>query len=135
MALITWTTAFSVGVREIDTQHQELIRLINDLHDAMREGKGRSTMGEILKRLIDYTVNHFGFEEKLFAETGYPESLAHTAEHASLTREVQALALKYESGQSVLSIEVMEFLRSWLTDHIKGVDKRYTAHLHSKGIR
>ncbi len=135
MALITWTNAFSVGVQEIDMQHQELIRLINELHDAMRAGKGGSTLGGILKRLIDYTVNHFGFEERLFAKTAYPESAVHIAKHASLTREVQALALKYESGQSVLTIDVMEFLRAWLTDHIKGADKRYTAHFHSKGIR
>ena len=135
MALITWTNALSVGVKEIDAQHQRLVGLINDLHDARKAGKGKDVLGEILKALAEYTVYHFGTEETMFKETGYPGSLSHQAEHKQLTQEVLEIKRKFEAGQTVVTIELMEFLRNWLNDHIKGSDKKFTAFFHSKGIQ
>jgi hemerythrin-like metal-binding protein len=135
MPLITWTPALSVGIKEIDEQHQELVRLINNLHDAMKIGQGNAILGETLSRVLDYTVHHFGTEERLFKQTGYAGGVSHIAEHRQLTQQVQALKNKMDAGQAVPTIDLMAFLRDWLTDHIKGVDKKYTAFMHSKGIQ
>jgi hemerythrin len=134
MPLITWTNTLSVGIKEIDAQHQQLIKLINELHDAMKAGKGSAILGSTLGALADYTVYHFGTEEQMFKETGYPDAKAHMAEHKALTQQVLSIKAKFEAGQSVITIDLMEFLRNWLNDHIKGVDKKYTAFFHSKGI-
>ena len=40
MALLTWTTEYSVAVEAIDKQHQKLFAMLNELHDAMKSGKG-----------------------------------------------------------------------------------------------
>jgi hemerythrin len=40
MSLIQWNDRLSVHVAEIDGQHQKLVGMINDLNDAMRQGKG-----------------------------------------------------------------------------------------------
>lgn len=40
MPLIQWNESLSVGVVEIDRQHRKLVELINDLNNAMRQGKG-----------------------------------------------------------------------------------------------
>jgi hemerythrin-like metal-binding protein len=135
VALITWTSTLSVGIKEIDSQHQHLIKLINDLHEAMKDEKGRDGLGRTLKSLCDYTVFHFGTEEKLFKETGYPGTEAHLAEHKSFTRQVLDIRSRFEAGQSVITIDLLQFLRDWVNDHIKGVDKKYTSFLHSKGIQ
>ena len=70
MPLIAWDQGFSVGVGSIDEQHKKLIGLLNDLHDAMRFGKGRDVLGKVLAELIDYTAYHFRTEEGLFAKYG-----------------------------------------------------------------
>ncbi len=36
MAFIEWSEALSVKVSEIDRQHKMLIKMINDLNDAMK---------------------------------------------------------------------------------------------------
>ena len=41
MAIIQWNDSLSVNVVEIDKQHQKLVAMINDLNDAMRQGKGK----------------------------------------------------------------------------------------------
>jgi hypothetical protein len=41
MSLIHWKEEFSVGVAEVDHEHQELIELINVLHRSVQEGVTR----------------------------------------------------------------------------------------------
>ena len=135
MALITWTNALSVGITEIDRQHQHLIHLINELHEAMKAGKGKEVLGETLKNLSDYTVYHFGTEERMFKETGYPGTQPHLVEHRSFTREILDIRARFEAGRTVITTDLLQFLRDWINDHIKGVDKRYTSFFHSKGIQ
>jgi hemerythrin-like metal-binding protein len=101
----------------------------------MKTGKGKEVLGTTLKALADYTVYHFGTEEQMFKETGYPRGPSHQAEHHALTQQVLEIKRKFEAGQTVITIDLMEFLRNWLNDHIKGVDKRYTLFFHSKGIQ
>ena len=135
MPLMTWTKEMSVGVGILDSDHQKLVGLLNDLHDALRAGRSKDALGKILDSLIDYTKTHFAREERFFAQTNYPDTAAHKKLHDDLTRQVLDVQKKYKSGATpVLSIEVMDFLKKWLVDHIQGTDKKYGPHLNGKGI-
>ncbi len=136
MALMEWSDKFSVGVGEIDAQHKKLIVMVNDLHAAMGAGKGTEIIGTILDDLIAYTGTHFAYEEQLFSKTNYPDEVAHKAEHAALVRDVVDIQSKYKSGAvMMLSMQVMDFLKNWLINHIQGTDKKYGPHLNSAGIK
>ncbi len=134
MALITWSQNFSVGVKDIDEQHKKLITLVNELHDAMSVGKGREVLGKILSDLISYTVYHFKHEEDLFEKYAYLGYIAHKTEHDKLAGQAGDIKKKFDSGEAVLTIEVMNFLRDWLNNHILGSDKKYGPFLNSKGV-
>jgi hemerythrin-like metal-binding protein len=134
MALITWNEKFSVNITEIDSQHKKLIELINELHEAMKVAKGQDVMGNILSELVNYTVYHFGTEEKLFQKHGYAEYITHKKEHDDLTKQVVAAADKFNKGGNIITVEVMNFLKDWLQKHILTVDKRYAPFLNSKGV-
>lgn len=134
MLLMTWDSTWSVNVKEIDGQHQRLIALINDLHDAMKAGKGRDVLGGVLTELANYTVYHFGTEEKLLQANGYPGYGAHKKEHETFTKEVLDLKSRCDRGDLILTINVMAFLKDWLTGHILKTDKRYSAFLNGKGV-
>lgn len=134
MPLIQWGAKYSVNVREIDQQHQKLMALINELYDAMTAARGKEVLGKVLGDLITYTVYHFSTEEKLFQKHGYPESANHKVEHDKLTQTAKDLKEKFDSGKAQITLEVMNFLKSWLNDHILGTDKKYSAFLNGKGV-
>jgi hemerythrin len=134
MALIEWKDELATGVAKFDGQHKQLIAMINELHDAMSAGKGKEAMGKILNGLINYTVTHFRDEEELMTKGGYPQLAAHKQEHKAFTDKALDLKKKYESGNMFITVEVMNFLRDWLTKHIKGTDKNYGPFLKSKGL-
>lgn len=135
MPLMTWNDKMSVGVSMLDTDHKKLVEMLNELYDAVQNGKGKDSLGNILDGLIDYTKIHFAHEEKLFAQTNYPESAVHKKEHDDLTSQVVQVQKKYKSGATgTLSLEVLNFLKNWLVNHIGGEDKKYGPYLNSKGI-
>lgn len=135
MALITWNDSFSVSVAEIDQQHKQLVNLLNELNDAMRQGKGKDVLGKIISGLISYTATHFRTEERYFAQFNYPDTAKHKQEHAAFVEKVTAFKNGFDSGKLSLSIEVMSFLSDWLNSHIKGSDMKYSKFLNDKGVK
>ncbi len=135
MALFTWDNSYSVGVADIDQQHQQLMNLVNDLNDAMLQGKGRQVVGEILSNLISYTAGHFAAEERLMQQHGYPEYTEHKAKHGKMVAKVKALQQDVDAGKLTVSGDVMKFLHDWLNKHIKGTDMKYKPFLNAKGVR
>jgi hemerythrin len=135
MALIAWSNALSVGINEIDKQHQQLIKLINNLNQAMKDGKGKDVLAQTLKGLVDYTISHFGVEESYFDRFSYPDKLAHKKTHAEFIGKVGNFNKSLEDGQLALSVQVMTYLSDWLRQHIQGVDKNYSAFFAAHGLK
>jgi len=65
MALMSWNKSYSVGVQTIDSQHNVLFDIINELHGAMMKGQAHSLTGSLLRKLLDYTNTHFSAEEAM----------------------------------------------------------------------
>lgn len=135
MSLINWDNTLSVNVVEIDGQHQKLVGMINELHDAMRQGKSREILGRIIDGLISYAETHFKTEEKYFDRFGYPGTDSHKREHADFVVRVSEFKRGFDAGKVGLSIDIMCFLSDWLQRHIKGSDKKYGPFLNEKGLK
>lgn len=135
MALITWSNMLSTGIAEQDNQHKKLIDLINQLNDAMKAGHGADVMGKVLNELVSYTVMHFGYEEKLMGQHSYSDTPAHKAEHAKFVQTVGDFKKKFDSGSAVVTAELMNFLRDWLTSHIMKTDKKMGQELSKAGVK
>jgi hemerythrin len=129
MPIFQWNESYSVGIKTFDDHHKQLIKLVNQLYDAMAEGKGRQELRTILDSLIQYTNFHFASEEKEMLKFRYPGYIKHRAEHTLLKTQVTEYQAKMENGQLGLSIEVASFLKNWLMNHILGEDKKYEPYL------
>jgi len=130
--LFAWRNEYSVHIPQIDNQHKGLIRLINDLHSAMVEGRGQAAAATILDSLVRYTESHFSFEEGMLRQRGFSRLESHRAEHRRLTQQVQDLREKSRSGRLIITVEVMHFLKNWLANHIMGFDQTYARELAAK---
>jgi hemerythrin len=135
MALIEWNDSLKVGIGTIDREHKELVKLTNDLNDAMKSGKAKMVLSDIIGSLAKYTITHFADEEQYFDRFGYPEKAAHKRQHADFVGKVAGFQKELEDGKIALSIEVVNFLAQWLKNHICGDDRAYVPFLVEHGLR
>lgn len=132
---ISWSDELSVGLQEIDEQHKILINLINRLfNEAILHKADKTVISAILEELVQYTIVHFAVEESLFRIFDYPDTEMHQAHHDKLKQEVSSFQKKFAGG-AVIDIELMNFLRKWLTHHIMMDDKKYTPFFLEKGLK
>ena len=62
-------------------------------------------------------------------DIGYPNVAEHKKEHAALAKQVKELRQKFSSGNPHIKMELMRFLKSWITDHIHKSDKHFMPYL------
>lgn len=122
---VRWSREISVEVPVFDEHHKRLFATINKLYNAMKSGASRETLKEVFDELIDYTGYHFGAEEKVLDRVGSPLCVKQRSEHQQLINTARELRKELEEGKPMVAVEVMEFLRDWVTGHIKGCDKLY----------
>ncbi|MEN8248690.1 MAG: bacteriohemerythrin [Bacteroidota bacterium] len=135
MALITWNDSLSVNIESIDEQHKVLVDMINDFYTHIVDKSNKELIAELIAKMKDYTVFHFAYEEKFFDQFGFPGSAKHREEHQIFIDKVEDLENRYNKGQIVLSLEVTNFLKNWLTNHIQGTDMEYSKFLVERGVR
>lgn len=135
MPFLTWNDKYTVGVGEIDEQHRHLFKLTNDFHDALTIGTAKKNLGDALDALVDYARRHFMDEEKLMADSQYPELAHHRIEHDRLTREALDFRARFVEGKPVSTLEFAKFLSDWLVKHIIVMDKKIGIHMNTRGAR
>ncbi|MBF0186324.1 MAG: bacteriohemerythrin [Magnetococcales bacterium] len=133
--LMPWTNQLKLNIKAVDRDHRKLVDLINTLYKAMNAGKGRSALGAILDELINYTAGHFALEEEMFDKYGYPETNEHKELHRKLVAQVTEFQRAFHEEGAALNMDLMNFLKEWLVDHIIGEDKKYAPYLRKKGVR
>jgi len=135
MSLIEWGNKLNVDIEEIDNQHKKLVGLVNDLHLAMKERKAKETLGKIIEGLKDYAIVHFATEEKYFDQFNYVNSTSHKREHQGFIDKVNEFNAGFDKGKIMLSMEIMDFLKEWLLNHIQKKDMAYASFFHEKGLK
>lgn len=132
---IDWSDELSVGIEEIDEQHKVLLKLINQMHDAIHERHGSEAVDSTLTELIEYTRIHFAVEESLMRILNYSGYAEHHEQHQELLEHVVQLQKKLTSGNTAISFELMHFLKKWLTQHILEEDMLYSGFFLAAGAQ
>lgn len=123
---LEWSPELSVHIPEIDAEHKHFIELINALNEAIAE---RMSLSEVRKRMqdvIDDAVAHFGHEEVLFIEWGYPEAEQHAREHAAAANIFTEIMKRIEkSEQDYDWVEAGLQVKQLLVSHLLNEDMKY----------
>ncbi|MFC1742145.1 bacteriohemerythrin [Nanoarchaeota archaeon] len=128
MPFIGWDDSLSVGVAEIDQEHKEEIELLNRLHDA--EGED---IPKTFQELAEHTVKHFQTEERYFDKFNYEDSTAHKATHKQFLKQAEQVGKDIEAGKEI-SEDTLNLIKTWLVNHIKSMDKKYTKCFNENGL-
>jgi hemerythrin-like metal-binding protein len=134
MDYFEWNDALKVGNQLIDQDHFELVTLVNELHQAVQEGKSTDVLAKILQALLNYTQEHFQREELLMEHIAYADIEAHKAMHQKLLDQVLVLQDAFERGRSEVASNTAELLRYWLTHHIMRTDKNLSHAIREAGL-
>ncbi len=135
--MLQWDKSFETNIESVDSQHQYLIELINDLNKeviAQMEYDNYDRIMEILTELKNYTISHFKQEEQLMKDIMSKlsdEGLAqfwlyfknHRAEHVAFINKIEQIFNKdIDDNQAEISLDLINFLVDWLKNHILKID-------------
>ena len=129
-----WSSDYSVNIKTIDDQHQELVNILNRLFVAVSKREGDKVIAGILDALMSYTQTHFTLEERLMRDAKYKDFEAHKHEHKKLLEQLDQLCKKHLLEEKPIYFEMLSFLKTWLKEHIQGVDTKYSQALQQAGF-
>jgi len=128
MTLLTWKPEYSVGIESVDSEHREMIELINAVYDAIEDKKNPQSIEHFLGEVHATISAHFALEERVMRNANYDEFEAHKEDHEELLDEIRDLMDSYfdapEQGLQLLQ----ENLSGWFAGHFSTFDAR----LHGK---
>ena len=130
---MAWTPALSIGIQELDQQHQELFYRSGRLLEGI-VGGDRGEVGRLLDFLGEYVVTHFGTEERWMIESGYPNYQAHKGEHDRFMQDYLRMQVEYEhkGPTALMGMRVNNWIGAWLRDHISRTDMDLGRYLAKK---
>jgi hemerythrin len=124
--LLKWTSDLTVGNETIDKEHQRWVEILNDFYMGIKEGKPKEKLSELVEAMVEYTRYHFKNEEAYMKSVNFPELNDHIAKHQEYIEKITTYQSKIKEGKMILSLEVTNFLKTWLINHIKGQDQQYS---------
>ncbi len=130
---LTWSDTFETGDARIDEQHRQLFLMVNLLVDGGPDRPPEEMLPRLLRRLAVYVATHFEEEEELMRSFGYPGLGRHSELHSRLRERVDSLFDEDGAAAPVHgALELATFIAEWLSDHVKGEDKKMIAWVRSR---
>jgi hemerythrin len=136
MEPVQWSDKFSVGVEELDHQHQRLIQMLNRLLTARGRVDTRSeTISDLINDMTRYAQEHFKTEEHLMEVHGYPGLEEHKRQHRAYREKVVDFSTAIMVGVETVPERLLAYLIDWWTHHILEEDMKYKPFFASKGVK
>lgn len=123
MGVFAWPGNNMIGCPEIDNDHLPMLRLLDDLHEAMVPGRGSAVIGPTLEALADHETEHFSRAERLLESCGYPDLAAHREMHHRMLEELATLCRRAHEDHLPIAWDTMQTMRRWIRQHINGDDR------------
>lgn len=122
--MIEWDKSLEIEVFEIDQQHGELVRRFNAFAAAVRDGFKTEEIYEILLFMRGYCVLHFGSEEEVMSQVGFPGLHKHRLLHQEFVGKHFWLHQCLVLDEPGVAQEIVDYLEEWITHHISTEDKK-----------
>jgi hemerythrin len=126
MTRIEWRPEFSIGIADVDYEHQELIAWINRTLVASLDAAGdRSTVTDLLGEVFAKVSAHFALEERVMRDQGYDQLAEHKRDHELLLDDIRDIMDDFESGSDLVEERFATRLSEWFGLHFRTHDARF----------
>jgi len=122
--MINFTADLEVKVPNIDNQHKELFKRINDLTALGAKSVSKDETDKTIKLLGDYIIKHFRDEEELQKRYAYPKYEWHREQHKIYIDSFNKLKAEYDKNgpSTAFTLQLNKSIIDWIVKHIKHVD-------------
>jgi hemerythrin-like metal-binding protein len=118
----------SLHIDAIDTQHKELIYLLQQLSNLNSIGingeNSKEKLSNYIQKLLHYAQYHFQTEEELMKEINYPALSQHKKLHQGFCLKIEKFARDFQHGEKYLSDDIIFYLKDWTINHILKEDAK-----------
>jgi hemerythrin len=132
--IIVWDESMSVGIKKIDKQHQELVKIMNCLVENENAAGHSESIPHVLERMTKYAVYHFETEEALMVDYDYAGYESHRAMHTQFKMKTAKFCVDALQRKETLPDELLSYLRDWLSHHILQEDMKYKPYFLERGL-
>lgn len=116
----------------MDDHHKKLFDILNELLDAMKEGRGEEILETQLDKMGSYAKYHFDAEEQLMVTIGYPGLLQQQQAHKAFLDKVSEYNDGVQAGNASFVISnLVTTTKDWLKQHILTMDLQYESYVNS----
>jgi hemerythrin len=130
--LLQWQEEYSVGVKELDDQHQNLLNIINSLLSEKEDEFDQNKLSIAISAMIHHAYIHFATEEQYLAQANYPDFKPHVLDHVGFIMKTLELSLKVKDGTRENRLELLSYLKNWYSSHVLGIDRQYIPYLKTQ---
>ena len=130
---ITWGDFLSVGVLEIDKEHQQFIARVNAVNKAIVEAQEKVTVERLMDSMLMEATRHFQHEQLLLEKWKYPEAKDHAKRHEQLISQFNRTIKEFRED-NLSFVWALKGLRikQWLVEHLLQEDMKYKDFLLTK---
>lgn len=137
-----FTDKYRTGIELVDDEHKRLFEIIKDTNDVIHTELLHDKYDEIMRLLAElreYTEVHFSDEEAMMERIHYPDIDAQKRAHSAFVGRLVEIDLSeldaMDDNQEEYLQDLIQFLLSWLSNHILGMDKKIGAYITEHGVQ
>lgn len=133
---LEWDNNLNIGIHEIDEQHKELFKCLDQLLVSMKDGDGKSEVIKTLNFLEDYVYKHFEDEENIQKKYNYPKYNEQHNQHEQFKIELRKLreTFQKQGTSTLLALNAQKNIVTWCKNHIMILDKELGDYLNKNSF-
>ena len=135
--VVSWHESYSIGIKEIDDQHKELLKIVNSLFSRVSGSveEERAYFSQVIHQAAAYVKTHFANEEKYMVATKFSGYVEHKKIHDEFVLKIVNISKDFDAGKRLVLEKLAYFLKDWVLSHIAVMDTQYARYFRSIATR
>ena len=128
---LDWSDDLSVGIPEIDREHQQFVALINDLNRAIVDRMDLAEIRKKLQAILDNAKTDAVIEEEILRQKNHPHASDHAQSHQLMDMRMREILGDLNENSTMYQwIEASLQVKKILIQHLLNEDLKIRDYCH-----